>query len=102
MAGVSHYVEKPFVSFGFAKPEPNNKYNSKAIAIYTDKEIKVGYIAEKELSKFYSENEGTIPIVMEAHYYNGKLYGNLYTFTNNEHEYHYMRNQYIWLIHRLT
>lgn len=35
-----------------------------------------------------------VPVVIEAHYYNGKLYGYLYTFTNNAGEYHYMRNQY--------
>ena len=63
-------------------------------AIYTDKEVKVGYISEKELDKFHTENTGIIPIVMEAHYYKDKLYGYLYTFTNNKEEYHYIRNQF--------
>ena len=94
LAGVSHYVTAPFVSLGFAKLQPDNTFNSKAVAIYTDKEVKVGYISEKELNKFHTENVGIIPIVMEAHYYKDKLYGYLYTFTNNKEEYHYIRNQF--------
>lgn len=94
LAGVSHYVAAPFVSLGFAKPEPDNTFNSRAVAIYTDKGVKVGYISEKELDKFHTENTGIIPIVMEAHYYKDKLYGYLYTFTNNKEEYHYIRNQF--------
>lgn len=100
IAGLDKYVAAPFVSFGYAKPEPENKFNSKAIAIYTDNNEKVGYISEKELSKFYADTVITdfIPLVIEAHYYNGKLYGWLYTFSNNVAEYHYMTNQFIKLL----
>lgn len=100
IAGVNRYIAAPFVSFGFAVIEPSNSFNSKAIAIYTDRGVKVGYISEKELSKYRLEANGEekLPIVMEAHYYNGKLYGWLYTFSNNQREYHYMTNQYIKLV----
>lgn len=100
IAGAYIYVAAPFVSFGFAIAEPSNSFNSKAVAIYTDKGVKVGYISEKELSKYHSEAKGAekLPAVLEAHYYNGKLFGWLYTFSNNEREYHYMRNQYIKLV----
>ena len=85
IAGIARYVTAPFVAFGYARLEPDNNYNSKAVAIYTDTEEKIGYISEKELSKFYDETGGVdnIPLVIEAHYYNGKLYGWLYTFSRN-------------------
>lgn len=101
IAGVGHYVDAPFVSLGFARPEPENTFNNKAIAIYTDQEsVKVGYVAEKDLSRFYAEFEGqgSIPLVMEAHLYNGRLYGYLYTFTPNVEENHYIRNQFSRLL----
>lgn len=97
LAGASRYVASPFVSFGYAKLEPTNSYNSKAVAIYTDTDIKVGYIAEKELKKYYAQTKGVdmIPLVIEAHYYNGKLYGWLYTFHRDESEYGFMANQFL-------
>jgi hypothetical protein len=100
IAGIERYVTSPFVSFGYAKLEPNNKFNSKAVAIYTDYDKKIGYISEKELSKYYTEINGVdnIPLVVEAHYYNGKLYGWLYTFSKNKEEYHYIVNQFLKLI----
>lgn len=94
LAGVSRYVTTPFVSLGFAKPEPENTFNNKAVAIYTNKGVKVGYISERELNNYHSENTGIVPIVMEAHYYKDKLYGFLYTFTNNKEEYHYISSQF--------
>lgn len=100
IAGIARYVTAPFVAFGYARLEPDNKFNSKAVAIYTDSDEKIGYISEKELSKFYDETGGVdnIPLVIEAHYYNGKLYGWLYTFSRNKEEYHYLVNQYLKLI----
>lgn len=100
IAGIARYVESPFVAFGYARLEPDNKFNSKAVAIYTDSDEKIGYISEKELSKFYAETNGidNIPLVIEAHYYNGKLYGWLYTFSRNKEEYHYLVNQLLKLI----
>ncbi len=100
IAGITRYVAAPFVSIGYAKLEPDNKFNPKAVAIYTDNDEKVGYVSEKELSKFYTETGGAdnIPLVIEAHYYNGKLYGWLYTFSRNKEEYHYITNQYLKLI----
>lgn len=99
LAGAKYHVSAPFVSFGVAKFEPDNKYNHKAVAIYTDTGIKVGYIAEKELSKYRKEVEGVdnIPLVLEGHYYNGVLYGNVYTFTRHKNEYTYMVNQFLRL-----
>ena len=100
IAGLNRYVAAPFVSFGFAVKEPSNNFNPRAVAIYTDKGIKVGYISEKELLRYRLEANGEekLPIVMEGHYYKGKLYGWLYTFSNNECEYPYMSNQYIKLV----
>ena len=100
IAGVARYVTAPFVAFGYARLEPDNKFNSKAVAIYTDTNEKIGYISEKELAKFYEETGGidNIPLVIEAHYYNGKLYGWLYTFSKNKEEYPYLVNQFIKLI----
>ena len=100
IAGIARYVTAPFVAFGYARLEPDNSYNSKAVAIYTDTDEKIGYISEKELSKFYDETGGVdnIPLVIEAHYYNGKLYGWLYTFSRNKEEYHYLVNQFLKLI----
>lgn len=97
IAGIERYVTAPFVSFGYTKQEPENPYNNRAIAIYTDNDEKIGYISEKELSKFYAESGGAdnIPLVVEAHYYNGKLYGWLYTFSKNKEEYHYLVNQFL-------
>ncbi|HIU89514.1 MAG TPA: hypothetical protein IAC71_04605 [Candidatus Caccomonas pullistercoris] len=99
LAGVKYHVSAPFVSFGVAKFEPDNKYNHKAVAIYTDTGIKVGYIAEKELSKYRKEVDGVdnIPLVLESHFYNGVLYGNAYTFTRHKNEYTYMVNQFLRL-----
>ena len=101
LAGVFHYVNAPFVSLGFAKPEPENTFNNKAVAIYTDRGVKVGYISERELNNYHSENSGIVPIVMEAHYYKDRLYGNLYTFTNNIEEYGYISNQFSRLLNEL-
>lgn len=100
IAGIERYVTAPFVSFGYARLEPNNQFNPKAVAIYTDNDEKIGYISEKELSKFYAETNGAdeIPLVVEAHYYNGKLYGWLYTFSRNKEEYHYLVNQFLKLV----
>jgi hypothetical protein len=100
LAGVDKYVTGAFVSYGLAKQEPDNSYNDKAVVIYTDGGIKVGYIYNKELAAYYNETKGIndIPVVVEAHIYNGKLYGNVYTFTKNAGEYHYMRNQFIKLL----
>lgn len=100
IAGIERYVAAPFVTFGYARLEPDNQFNSKAVAIYTENDEKIGYISEKELSKFYAETGGedNIPLVVEAHYYNGKLYGWLYTFSRNKEEYHYLVNQYLKLI----
>lgn len=97
LAGVFRYVTSPFVSFGYTKTEPENSFNNKAIAIYTDNGQKVGYISEKELKKFYAElrDETTLPLVIEAHYYNNKLYGWVYTFAYDKSEYHYMVNQFL-------
>lgn len=99
IAGVARYVAAPFVSFGYARLEPDNSFNSKAVAIYTDNDEKIGYISEKELSKYYSETNGidNVPLVVEAHYYNNKLYGWLYTFSRNKEEYHYLVNQFLKL-----
>lgn len=100
IAGIARYVTAPFVAFGYARLEPDNQFNSKAVAIYTDSDEKIGYISEKELSKFYAETGeiDNIPLVVEAHYYNGKLYGWLYTFSRNKEEYHYLVNQFLKLI----
>lgn len=100
IAGIARYVTAPFVAFGYARLEPDNQFNSKAVAIYTDSDEKIGYVSEKELSKFYAETVGidNIPLVVEAHYYNGKLYGWLYTFSRNKEEYHYLVNQFLKLI----
>lgn len=97
VAGIQRYVAEPFVSFGFAKLEPENSFNNKAVAVYTDTNQKIGYISEKELSKFYTETGGidNIPLVIEGHFYEGRLYGWLYTFSRNQEEYHYMVNQYL-------
>ena len=102
IAGVHIYVAGPFVSLGYAKREPDNKHNPKAVAIYTDSDDKVGYIAEDELIDYYAETGGTdnIPLVMEAHWYNDKLFGWLYTFARNKTEYPYMINQFRYLIKR--
>lgn len=95
IAGCYHYVNAPFVSVGYAENEPTNEYNPKAMIVKTLGGIKVGYVAEKELQKFYKETGGVkIPLIMEAHYYNGKLYGWMYTYTDNVEEYPYMENQY--------
>lgn len=97
VAGLFRYVTAPFVCFGFARKEENNSYNSKAIAIYTTNNMKIGYIAENELDAFYQETNGNdTPIVIEGHLYNGKLYGNLFTFLNNVKEYPYMIKEYIY------
>lgn len=100
IAGIARYVTAPFVAFGYARLEPDNQFNSKAVAIYTDSDEKIGYVSEKELSEFYAETVGidNIPLVVEAHYYNGKLYGWLYTFSRNKEEYHYLVNQFLKLI----
>lgn len=100
IAGIARYVTAPFVAFGYARLELDNQFNNKAVAIYTDNGEKIGYISEKELSKFYDETGGVdnIPLVIEAHYYNGKLYGWLYTFSRNKEEYHYLVNQFLKLI----
>lgn len=100
IAGVSRYVTAPFVAFGYTKLEPDNKFNSKAVAIYTDTDEKIGYVSEKELFKFYEETGGVdnVPLVIEAHYYNGKLYGWLYTFSRNKNEYNYLVGQFLKLL----
>ena len=100
IAGLHRYVAGPFVSLGYARKEPENKYNPKAIAIYTDDNSKVGYIAEKELKAYYYETEGidNIPVIMEGHWYEGGLYGWLHTFARNRAEYPYMINLFRNLI----
>lgn len=100
IAGIARYVAAPFIAFGYAILEPDNQFNPKAVAIYTDSNEKVGYISEKELSQFYNETGGVdnIPLVIGAHYCNGKLYGWLYTFTRNKEEYHYLVNQFLKLV----
>lgn len=97
IAGIRRYVDCPFVSFGFARLEPDNKFNPKAVAIYTDKGEKLGYISEKQLADYYAETGGedNIPLVVEAHYYNDGLYGWLYTFSRNKEEYPDMVAQFI-------
>lgn len=100
IAGIARYVTAPFVAFGYARLEPDNSFNSKAVAVYTDTDEKIGYVSEKELSKFYDETGAVdnIPLVIEAHYYNGKLFGWLHTFSRNKEEYHYLVNQFLKLI----
>lgn len=102
IAGCYHYINAPFVSIGYAENEPTNTYNPKAMVIKTLGGIKVGYVAEKELQKFYQETGGTkTPLIIEAHYYNDKLYGWMYTYTDNVEEYHYMANQYHKLLNEI-
>lgn len=87
LAGAFHYLNEPIVALGFAKPEPSNPFNNKAVAIYTDKGIKVGYVAESELKEFRSAGEEIVPVVIETHYYKGHLYGFFYPFNNDKKEY---------------
>lgn len=97
VAGLYRYVSSPFICIGIAKKENHNSYNSKAIAIYTTDMMKIGYVAESELDTFYSETKGEdTPLVIEGHNYNGKLYGNVFTFSNNVQEYPYMIKEYIF------
>jgi len=98
IAGCYLYVSSPFVAVGYAEKEPTNTYNPRAMVIKTLDGAKVGYVSEKELNEFYKETGGMkTPLIIEAHYYKGKLYGWMYTYTDNVEEYFYMANQY----HRL-
>lgn len=102
IAGCYHYVESPFVAVGYAEKDPTNEYNSNAMVVKTQEGIKVGYVAEKDLKKFYEETGGAkTPLILEAHYYNGRLYGWLYTYTDNTEEYPYMASQYHKLLNEI-
>lgn len=99
IAGCYIYVDSPFVAVGYAENEPNNNYNSKAMVVKALDGNKIGYVSEKDLNSFYKETGGhKTPLIIEAHYYNGKLYGWMYTYTDNTEEYFYMTNQYYELL----
>ena len=57
---------------GYCMADPNNTYNTNAIAIYTDKNKLIGYIAEDELEDFaeWSENKVLKFIGIVAPFYN--------------------------------
>ena len=100
IAGVHLYVANAGCVFGWARPEPDNQVNNRAIAIFTVSGSKVGYISEKELQDFYTETGGTkVPVIIEVHHSEGgKLYGNAYTFTNASGERGNMLSLYNWFL----
>ena len=103
IAGINRYVDNSFVTFGYARREPSNPFNPKAIAIYTDKNQKIGYISEKELNKYYEETGGNDrALVIIGYYGDFRLCGDVYTFSWNEAEYTYMVKQYLNLLDKLN
>lgn len=55
-AGITHHLrlsDAPKLFQGNTKPEPENPYNNKAIALITDDGKHIGYIPDRELSLYY-------------------------------------------------
>lgn len=61
VAGITHYLklsDAPKLYQGYAKPEPENPYNDKAVALITDEGKRIGYIPDQELSLYNRIFEG--------------------------------------------
>lgn len=56
VAGITHHVklsDAPMTVQGHTRFEPENPYNSRAVALITDDGRQTGYIADRELSLYY-------------------------------------------------
>lgn len=103
IAGISRYTSYPFVAFGWAKKEPDNPYNPKAVILKTIDGTKVGYIPDKALNTYYDRNGGfPVPVVLAGYYGSSdKILGYVYTFTNSEKEYPALVEQYAYAYKKL-
>ena len=99
MAGVSHHASTPFVTFGYATRDRNNKYSSRAVAVIDYKNRLLGYIPEKSLEHWYDVTEGEdTPVIAFAYIQGGKLFGSIYTYDETKSDYQRMLKQYMKLL----
>lgn len=80
VAGITHHMklsDAPMTVQGRTRFEPENPYNSRAVALITDDGRQIGYIADRELSLYYK-------IFGEKD--NVKFYGAVGIFRNNSNK----------------